>query len=73
MPIFAQVGGVYLNFGLWPISLLPAWMVVRQIGCGGLGNKKVNREMGPTGYSDQGDEEKEKSVVIVAEVESASP
>ncbi|EPS96992.1 hypothetical protein FOMPIDRAFT_130664 [Fomitopsis schrenkii] len=32
LPIFAEVGGVYLNFGLWAVSLLPGWMVVRQIG-----------------------------------------
>lgn len=25
--IFAQVGGVYINFGLWP-----AWLVVRKFG-----------------------------------------
>ncbi|KAH9836790.1 DUF895 domain membrane protein [Rhodofomes roseus] len=43
MPIFAQVGGVYLNFGLWAISLYPGWLVVRQIGYG-LGDRKVNRE-----------------------------
>ena len=27
-----EVGGVYLNFGLWAISLLPAWMVIKEIG-----------------------------------------
>ena len=27
-----QVGCVYLNFGLWGISLVPAWFVVREIG-----------------------------------------
>ncbi|KAH9836789.1 DUF895 domain membrane protein [Rhodofomes roseus] len=43
IPIFAQVGGVYLNFGLWAISLYPGWLVVRQIGYG-LGDKKVHRE-----------------------------
>lgn len=43
IPIFAQVGGVYVNFGLWGISLLPAWLVVRQIGYT-LEDKKVHRE-----------------------------
>lgn len=28
----ASVGGVYLNFGLWAVSLLPAWLVVRKFG-----------------------------------------
>lgn len=32
IPIFASVGGVYLNFGLWGISLVPAWLVVRHFG-----------------------------------------
>jgi hypothetical protein len=30
--IFAQVGGVYLNFGLWAVALVPAWLVVRHFG-----------------------------------------
>jgi hypothetical protein len=30
--IFAQVGGFYLNFGLWAVALLPAWLIVRKIG-----------------------------------------
>jgi len=41
--IFADVGGVYLNFGLWAFALLPGWLVVRQIGVS-LGDKKVERE-----------------------------
>ena len=32
MPIMASVGGVYLNFGLWAVSLIPAWLVVGNIG-----------------------------------------
>lgn len=28
----ASVGGVYLNFGLWAVSLLPAWLVIRKFG-----------------------------------------
>ncbi|KAK7549026.1 major facilitator superfamily domain-containing protein [Phyllosticta citricarpa] len=43
--IFGQVAGVYLNFGLWGISLFPAWLVIRQIGFG-LGDRKVERERG---------------------------
>ncbi|MAD83639.1 MAG: hypothetical protein CL912_11825 [Deltaproteobacteria bacterium] len=41
--IFAEVGGVYLNFGLWGLALLPGWLVVRQIGVS-LGDKKLERE-----------------------------
>lgn len=40
---FAAVGGSALNFGLWGISLLPAWLVVREIG-GRLGDRKEERE-----------------------------
>ena len=28
----ADVGGVYLNFALWAVSLVPAWLVVGKIG-----------------------------------------
>ena len=30
--IIAQVGGVYLNFGLWAIAIVPAWLVIRHFG-----------------------------------------
>ncbi|KAL2432400.1 Notoamide biosynthesis cluster protein O' [Exophiala dermatitidis] len=30
--LFAEVGGFYLNFALWAIALLPAWLVVGKIG-----------------------------------------
>jgi hypothetical protein len=43
IPIFAAVGGVYLNFGLWALALLPGWLVVRGIGVS-LGDRKVERE-----------------------------
>ena len=39
----ASVGGVYLNFGLWAVSLLPGWLVVKKIGVS-LGDKKLERE-----------------------------
>ncbi|KAG7098762.1 hypothetical protein E1B28_000671 [Marasmius oreades] len=32
---FAQVGGVYVNFGLWAVSIIPAWLMVRKIGVSG--------------------------------------
>lgn len=45
MPIFADVGGVYLNFGLWALALVPGWLVIRGIGVT-LGDLKVERERG---------------------------
>lgn len=30
--VIGQVGGVYLNFGLWGIAILPAWLVLRHFG-----------------------------------------
>lgn len=30
--LFAEVGGTYLNFALWAISLAPAWLVIGKIG-----------------------------------------
>ncbi|PYH49361.1 DUF895 domain membrane protein [Aspergillus saccharolyticus JOP 1030-1] len=44
--VMASVGGTYLNFGLWALSLLPAWLVVRQIGTT-LGDRKREREENP--------------------------
>ncbi|KAI9734348.1 MAG: hypothetical protein M1834_002454 [Cirrosporium novae-zelandiae] len=43
--IIAQIGGVYLNFGLWAIALVPAWIIIREIGTT-QGDKKVKRELG---------------------------
>lgn len=38
-------GAVYLNFGLWGLALVPAWLVVKEIGCS-LGDRKLKREKG---------------------------
>lgn len=38
------MGGVYLNFSLWGVSLLPGWMVVKGIGAS-LGDRKLEREL----------------------------
>ncbi|KAI2602027.1 major facilitator superfamily domain-containing protein [Hypoxylon sp. NC1633] len=32
VPIMAAVGGPYINFGLWGISLVPAWLVIKDFG-----------------------------------------
>jgi hypothetical protein len=39
----SSVGSTYLNFGLWAIALLPAWLVIKEIGVS-LGDRKVERE-----------------------------
>ncbi|PWY70836.1 hypothetical protein BO94DRAFT_569478 [Aspergillus sclerotioniger CBS 115572] len=43
--IMASVGGTYINFGLWGISLLPAWLVIRRFGVS-LEDRKLAREYG---------------------------
>ncbi|KAG2417823.1 hypothetical protein HFD88_000922 [Aspergillus terreus] len=43
IPVMASVGNIYLNFGLWAVSLVPAWLVVRQFGVS-MGDRKVLRE-----------------------------
>lgn len=30
IPIFAEVGAVYINFGLWAVGVVPAWFVLRK-------------------------------------------
>lgn len=32
IPVMDQVGCVYLNFGLWGLSPVPAWLVIKDIG-----------------------------------------
>ncbi|KAF2017941.1 MFS general substrate transporter [Aaosphaeria arxii CBS 175.79] len=32
VPLFALVGSTYLNFALWAVSIVPAWLVVSKIG-----------------------------------------
>lgn len=32
LTVFAEHGGVYMNFGLWAVAVAPAWLVVRQFG-----------------------------------------
>ncbi|CAG8977206.1 hypothetical protein HYALB_00006743 [Hymenoscyphus albidus] len=39
IPIIADIGGAYLNFCLWGISLLPGWLVIKEIGVS-LGDKR---------------------------------
>lgn len=32
VPIIASVGGPYINFSLWAVSIVPAWLVIRHFG-----------------------------------------
>ena len=32
LTIFAEAGGVYFNFALWGLSILPAWHIVKHFG-----------------------------------------
>ncbi|RAL66912.1 hypothetical protein DID88_007694 [Monilinia fructigena] len=41
--VMGAIGGVYLNFGLWAIALVPGWLVVKEIGVS-LGDNKIARE-----------------------------
>ncbi|KAJ5554917.1 Major facilitator superfamily domain general substrate transporter [Penicillium sp. DV-2018c] len=43
--VMAAVGSVYLNFGLWALATLPAWLIVKEIGVA-FGDKKISRETG---------------------------
>ncbi|KAK4031772.1 major facilitator superfamily domain-containing protein [Parachaetomium inaequale] len=42
LTIFAEVGGVYMNFGLWAVSVFPAWLVLRHFAVSG--TPTVSRE-----------------------------
>ncbi|KAL7902004.1 major facilitator superfamily domain-containing protein [Trichoderma sp. SZMC 28014] len=48
LTVFAQVGGIYMNFILWAIAILPAWLVVRHIGSK---DGQWDRESGGSGES----------------------
>ena len=43
MGIIASVGGVYLNFALWALAIIPGWLVAKDIGTT-IGDKKLERE-----------------------------
>lgn len=32
LAVMGEAGAVYLNFGLWALSIIPAWLVVREFG-----------------------------------------
>lgn len=32
LTVFGNQGGVYMNFGLWALAIVPAWTVLRHIG-----------------------------------------
>ncbi|KAF7887784.1 hypothetical protein EAF00_010078 [Botryotinia globosa] len=51
--VMGDIGGVYLNFGLWGLALIPGWLVVKEIGVS-LGDSKIARERGRS-LSDPGE------------------
>lgn len=32
LTVFAEHGGVYMNFALWAVAIVPAWEVLRHLG-----------------------------------------
>lgn len=32
VPIMGSVGAVYINFGLWAVAIVPAWILIRHFG-----------------------------------------
>ncbi|KFH45085.1 Protein of unknown functionlike protein-like protein [Hapsidospora chrysogenum ATCC 11550] len=49
VPIIASVGGVYLNLGLWGISILPAWLVLRHFGASKIEEQEGDSETSVSG------------------------
>lgn len=37
------MGGIYLNFALWALAIIPGWLVIKDIGTI-IGDKKMERE-----------------------------
>lgn len=41
LTVFAEHGGVYMNFALWAVAIAPAWLVVRKFGAGAEGSAEA--------------------------------
>lgn len=41
--MMAAVGSIYLNFAMWATAIIPAWLIIKEIG-EALGDKKLARE-----------------------------
>ncbi|KAK3377215.1 major facilitator superfamily domain-containing protein [Lasiosphaeria ovina] len=41
LTVFAEVGGVYMNFGLWAVSIAPAWVLLRHFGASSAGDREA--------------------------------
>lgn len=57
IPIMGSIGSVYLNFGLWAIAIVPAWLVIKEIGVT-IVDKKLQREIGEVGLANRLDAER---------------
>lgn len=54
LTVFAQHGGVYMNFALWGVAIAPAWLVIRHFG----GDDEVLTEVtSPAGAESNDDRE----------------
>lgn len=62
LTVFAQHGGVYMNFALWAVAILPAWFVVRHFGVDGKGSVEAASSPIVSGSSDYKEEQVEEHV-----------
>jgi len=63
LPIMGSIGSVYLNFGLWAIALVPAWLVIKEFGVT-IVDKKLQREIGEVGLANRLDAERKEVVAV---------
>lgn len=49
LTLFGEVGGVYFNFALWAVAVLPAWLVLRNFGTDRLHDDVSSTEPGTDG------------------------
>ncbi|KAK0610147.1 major facilitator superfamily domain-containing protein [Bombardia bombarda] len=57
LTVFAEVGGIYMNFGLWAVAIFPAWLVLRHFGASKLEEERDQTAINTgSGKSNSGDE-----------------
>lgn len=42
--VFATIGGVYLNFALYAVAIIPAWLVIRQFGTSAVAGEEAGSQ-----------------------------
>lgn len=50
LTVFAEVGGIYMNFILWAVAIPPVWLVLRHFG-----NQKEQSQEEPTDVGEVGE------------------